>query len=254
MGKGKGHFIPLSLPRRMIGDFLYASKQLALVPGERRMELAPLVSARNASFPRPSWLAMFIKALANVAVRRPELRRVFVERPWHQLFEYDENVISIIIERDCGGEPGLFIARLHSPEKMSLSEIDAKLRYFKDTPLEEIPQFRTAMRLAKLPLFLRRMFWRLVMNWMPRLRARVVGTLGVSLTAGMGGVALSLITPWTMTIFYDIFDKTGGVTVRAMIDHRVFDGKMSCWISKEVERELLGPILAEVSQRTRAAA
>src|SRR5262249_1888791 len=176
---------------------------------ERTMQLADLVAARKLATPRPSWIAMFTKALATVATRHPELRRVFVTRPWHRLYQYDQNVVSVVVERDVNGEPGLFLARIHSPEKLSLTEIDAQLRKYKERPLEEISGFHNALRLARMPLFLRRWLWSLVMNWMPRLRAKLLGTVGISLTAGMGGIALSLLTPWTFTAFYDMFEDDG---------------------------------------------
>jgi len=238
----------------MTCDLLHAGRQLVLIPGERRMHLGEVMAARNAARPRPSWLAMFTKAFAAVAARHPELRRVFVARPWHRLYEYDHNIISIIVERDCGGEPGLFLARLQSPAQMPLTEIDARLRRFKDEPIETISHFRNALRLARWPLFLRRPFWSLVMNWMPCLRARLLGTMGISITAGLGGVALSLITPWTTTFFYDMFDEGGSLTMRVMFDHRVFDGKLIARAMKEIDRELCGPIRAELLGLNAAAA
>ncbi|MCE9560639.1 MAG: 2-oxo acid dehydrogenase subunit E2 [Planctomycetes bacterium] len=241
-----GRSIPLSAPRRMVSDLLHISRQIPLIPGERTMQLAKVVEARKAATPRPSWLAMFVKALATVTAKHPEARRVFLTRPWHRMYEYNENIVSVVVERDYHGEPGLFLARLHSPEKMSLTEIDAQIRKFKEKPIEEISAFQNALRLARMPLFLRRGFWSLVMNWMPKLRAKFLGNLGISLTAGMGGVALSLLTPWTFTIFYDAFEDDGSLTFRVMFDHRILDGRMVCRMGRELEQEMNGSILEEV--------
>jgi len=241
-----GRSIPLSAPRRMVSDLLHISRQIPLIPGERTMKLAKLVEARKAATPRPSWCAMFVKAMATVAAKHPETRRVFLTRPWHRMYEYNESIVSVVVERDCHGEPGLFLARLHSPEKMSLTEIDAHLRRFKERPIEEISAFQNALRLAKMPLFVRRMFWSLVMNWMPKLRAKFLGNLGISLTAGMGGVALSLLTPWTFTVFYDAFEDDGSLKFRVMFDHRILDGRLACALGREMEREMNGAILEEV--------
>jgi hypothetical protein len=254
MKKVTGRFLPLSIPRRIIGDMLYAAQQLTLLPGEGRMHLAEVVAARAAAKPRPSWLAMFIKAFATVAARHPEYRRVFVSRPWYRLYQYDQNVVSVVVEREWQGEPALFLARLHSPEKMSLTEIDAQLRRFKNTPVEEISGFVGALRLARLPFPLRRLLWKIVMHWMPGLRAKFLGTMGTSLTAGMGVTALTLLTPWSLTFFYDMFQDDGSLTVRAMFDHRVFDGRILARGMKEVERELRGPIRQELLALGRAVA
>jgi len=230
----------------MIGDLLHISRQIPLIPGERTMQLAKLVEARKAATPRPSWCAMFIKTVAVVVARHPEARRVFLTRPWHRMYEYNENIVSVVVERDCQGEPGLFLARFHSPEKMSLAEIDAQLRKYKERSIEELSGFQNALRMARLPLLVRRGFWSLLMNWMPKLRAKLLGTHGISLTAGMGGVALSLLTPWTFTIFYDAFEDDGSLKFRVMFDHRVLDGRMVCRMGREMEQEMCGAILQEV--------
>ncbi len=244
-----GRSVPLSPARRMVGDILQASRQLPLVAGERTMHLKKLVDARRAAEPtkRPSWLAMFVKALARAADRHPELRRVFLTRPWHRLYQYNENIVGIVVERDCGGgEPGLFLARIHSPEKLTLAEIDAQVRKHKDRPLDEISGFKNALRMARMPLFVRRFVWSLMMNWMPRLRAKFLGNIGISLTAGMGAVGLTLLTPWTFTAFYDAFEDDGSLTFRFMLDHRVFDGHLACRAARAIEQELCGAILDEV--------
>src|SRR5262249_13149180 len=144
--------------------------------------------------------------------------------PWHRLFEYEENVVSITIAREWRGETALFLARIPSPEKKSLLEIDTLLRSFKERPVESISAFRGALRMARLPAFMRRLLWWLIMNALPRLRGQFLGTLGASITAGMGGTALSLITPWTTTFFYDAIQDDGSQVGRVMFDHRVLDG------------------------------
>ena len=255
MKKVAGRFVSLSLPRRMVCDTLYASRQVPQVMGERRMRLGPLLADRKATAaPRPSLLAMFIKAFAIVAARRPELRRVFVARPWHRLYEYDRNLVSITIERDYQGESALFLVRLESPEQMPLLEIDARLRKLKEQPIEKTSHFRNALRIASLPLLLRRLFWSLVMNWMPRLRGRSLGTMGFSVTASMGAVALTLITPWTTSVYYDFPDADGSLNVRVALDHRGLDGKAMARALAEVEQEMLGSIRAEVATLRRKAA
>lgn len=255
MKKVAGRFVSLSLPRRMVCDSLYASSKVPQVVGQRRMHLGPLIAERKAAAaPRPSLLAMFVKAFAIVAARRPELRRVFVARPWHRLYEYDRNLVSIAIERDYHGESALFLARLESPEQMPLLEIDARLRKLKEQPIEKTSHFRNALRIASLPLLLRRLFWSLVMNWMPRLRGRALGTLGFSVTAATGSAALTLITPWTTSVFYDFPDADGSLNVRVALDHRVLDGKAMALALAEVEREMLGSIRAEVAGLQRVAA
>src|ERR1700752_954243 len=100
----RGRYLPLSLPRRMVSDMLLAGQQLALIPGECRMQLADVVGARAAAWPKPSWLALFIKAFAKLAASRPEFRRVYLTWPWHRLYEYAGTIFSITMEREWRGQ------------------------------------------------------------------------------------------------------------------------------------------------------
>src|SRR3954454_12119743 len=103
MVKPTGRNIPLSLPRRLVGDLLHFARQIPSVPVQRRMNLAQLVSARAALQPRPSWAAIFLKAYGQVALARPELRRAYLPYPRPHLYEYPHNIASVAIERIYGG-------------------------------------------------------------------------------------------------------------------------------------------------------
>ncbi|HZU36958.1 MAG TPA: hypothetical protein VFA18_13650, partial [Gemmataceae bacterium] len=64
MSQPAGFNLPLSLPRRFIGDLLHFAQKVPSVPVQRRMNLAAVVAARNVAAPRPSWCAIFTKAYA----------------------------------------------------------------------------------------------------------------------------------------------------------------------------------------------
>ena len=75
----RGHWIKLSIPRRIVIDFMYLAAGLPSIAAQRRLILRGVVEAREASHPdRPTWTAVFAKAFALVAVEIPELRRVYV--------------------------------------------------------------------------------------------------------------------------------------------------------------------------------
>jgi hypothetical protein len=246
--------LPVSLPRRMVGDFLYAGRQLVLAPIQRRMHLAELVAAQAAACPRPSWCALFVKALAAVWARRPELRRSYAPWPWPRFLEHGQNTITVVIERIYRDEEALFLARLREPENLPISELDALIRSYKDRPIEKISGFVGALRLARLPHPLRRALWWIIMNCCPRTRAKLLGTCGVSVTAGQGAAGLMVIAPWNYTLYYDGFDDHGALDVRITFDHRVIDGCVLARAMVTMEEELLGPILTEVRSLNRAAA
>jgi hypothetical protein len=218
------------------------------------MQLGAVVAARQACPFRPGWCALFVKAFAAVAARRPELRRAFVARPWHHLYQYDHNVVGVVVERDVDGEPAVFTARILSPERMSLAEIDAKLRHYKQAPVAEISGFRDALRMASLPLPLRRLIWSLLMNWMPRLRGGMVGTMGVTATANAGLTPILIPSPWPVAFSYGPLDERGSLVVRVTFDHRIFDGMLLARALQEVEQELCGPIVAELRANVSRAA
>lgn len=253
--RGKlGHYLRLSPPRRMVNDFLYAGRQQTLTVIERRMELGAVVAARAAASPRPSWCALFTKALAAVSARRPELRRAYVPLPWPRLFEYHENCAGVVIERDLAGESALFLARLRAPETLSIADLDARIRQFKTKPIAQLSGFRGALRLASLPVLARRLFWWLTMNALPALRGQLLGTFGVSVTAGKGAAGLYLVAPWTITLHYDVFDAAGALEVRFTFDHRAIDGAALAAALADLEAELRGPLCAELHALRQAAA
>lgn len=241
-----GHYVSLSLPRRIVSDVLYAAGQLTHATIFKHMELQELVAARAQATPRPSWCAIFTKALAATMTRHTDLRRAYLTRPWQRMFQYDENTAGIVVERNYQNESAIFLARVPAPEKMSLPELDAAIRTFKDRPIEKISGFRGALRAARLPGPLRRLLWSTVMNWMPRTRAKMLGTFGVSVTAGMGATSVTTPGPWTVTLHYDPFTAAGNIVVRWTFDHRVLDGGHLAPAMADMERELLGPICNEL--------
>src|ERR1019366_6224595 len=193
-------YVSLSPARRLVGDFLAAGQSLCLLPVQKRMRLAELVAARAAANPRPSWCALFVKALSAVAARRPELRRSYLTFPWARLYEHGENVISVVVSRPWQGEDVIFTVQLKAPERMPIGDIDAFIRKYKECPIEEIGYFRSGLRFARLPTPLRRLALWALMNCFPQTRAKVLGTSGVSVIAGNGAAGFFTYAPWTTSL------------------------------------------------------
>jgi hypothetical protein len=241
--------IPLSLARKMIGDFLAVSQRVPLAHGERRIDIRALREAVTAlPRPRPEWLALFFKAYAIVAAERPALRRLFVNRPWGYLYEHPENVGSIVVSRRLEGDDALFYLPIVAPEKLPLAEIARLLKEARERPIVEIPAFRRQLRLGRLPGFCRRSVLRLGIDWTTRQRARQLGTFGMSVLASMGIANLSTWVPWTTMIHYTPFDDDGSMLLRIAIDHRVLDGIEVAYALREMEEVLNRQILEEVRQ------
>lgn len=248
-----GHRIKLSLPRRFVCDILHFAKKVPTIPMQRRMQLADVISARAASSHRISWCAIFLKAYSIVAAERPELRRAYLSFPWARLYEHPVNVASFSLERNYKGEEAVFFARIQEPEKLSLAELDAFVRYHKHEPIESIPSFRQALLISRLPKLVRRFLWWLGLETEGPQRARYFGTFGISVVASLGAAGLHLLSPLTTALNYGTFDEQGNLDVRLTYDHRVMDGATVARAMAALEDVLRGEIADELMSHARSA-
>jgi len=242
----KGRNLSLSLPRRFVCDLVHFARQVPSVPVQRRMNLAAVVSARQAAQPRPSWAAIFTKAYGFVSAARPELRRAYLPFPWPHFYEHPITIASVAVERHNLDEEGVFFGRLRGPETCGLVEIDRDLRRFKEKDVRSIGSFRNALRLSRLPLPLRRLVWWIGLNWWGRKRAHYFGTFGLSVYSGLGADSLHPLSPVTTVLNYGVIDEAGGLDVRLIYDHRVLDGGNVARALEHLERVLNNEIVMEL--------
>jgi hypothetical protein len=253
MGEPYGRRLPLSLPRRIIGDLLHFARQVPSVPVQRRMNLAPLVAARDQAVPRPSWCALFTKAYALVAANRPGLRRAYLSFPWPHLYEHPCSIASVAIERQVGEEDAVLFVQVRGLESHSPQQLDAYLKDCKEQPIETIGTFRRALRVGRLPRPLRRLLWWYGLNVSGYKRARNLGTFGVSVYSGLGAEALHPLSPLTTTLTYGVIADDGTVDVRLIYDHRVLDGATVARALSDLERVLNHQIVASLAPPPRKA-
>jgi hypothetical protein len=243
-----GRTLPLSLPRRFICDLVHFAQKVPTVPMQRRMELAPVVAARRAARPRPGWCAIFVKAYSLIAAARPELRQAYVPFPWPHLYEHPISVASVGVERRLGEDDAVFFGHLRCPDRLTLLEIEAHLRRFKEEPIERIGSFRQALNVSRLPRPLRRLVWWIGLNSSGSRRARHLGTFGISVVASLGASGLHLLSPLTIALNYGVLADDGSLDVRLTYDHRVLDGGTVARALGEMEKVLNTEILAELEQ------
>jgi hypothetical protein len=238
--------MPLSLPRRQICDYLHFAAKVPTVPLERGMNVARLAHARELAVPRPGWCAVFTKAWGIVCARHPALRRAYLGWPWPRLYQHPINVASIAVERAYADEDAVLFLHINRPEEKALTEIDGRLKWFKERPLGSAAVVRRQLRLARWPLPLRRLVWWAGLNLSGRQRARFFGTFGV--TAYAGGLAASLhpLGLVTTTLSYGTIARDGEVMVRVTYDHRTLDGGVIARALEELERVLEHEIIAEL--------
>src|SRR5438067_6635668 len=150
MPQASGRSIPLSLPRRLIGDLPHFARKVPSVPVQRRLLLDRVRLARTRAAGRPGWCAVFLKAYGLTAARVPELRRAYLPWPWPHLYEHSVNVASVAVGRVYRDEPAVFFAHFHRPEQQPLAQLQAHLRHFKEAPVESIGLYRRALRISSL--------------------------------------------------------------------------------------------------------
>src|SRR5205823_2657740 len=147
-------------------------------------------------------------------------------------------IASVIVDRRVGDEDVIFLAPLVRPETQSLRGLDAHrlllvaaqvgveaplvrpatqslrgldahLRRYKEEPVESFRNFRDALRVARLPRLLRRLFWWLSLHVLPSRRARHFGTFGVTTMSPFGARTLEVPTLWTAFLHYGVVTEAG---------------------------------------------
>jgi hypothetical protein len=251
MSRAKGRYLRLSAARRIVADIMHFSMNRPLIPIEREMALAPLVDARRQIHARrPGWCAIFVKAYAILSMRVPELRRAYLPYPWPHLYESNEPVAAIAIERELEGELAVLPGILKYPQNLSLTQIEEFLGKCKVGPFHEVKSMKRTLRYLRWPRMFRRLLWSCAQNWWGSKRANLFGTFGVSVTAGMGAATLALLSPLTTTLHYGLFDESGKLPVRITFDHHVLDAGLLARAMVQLEEILRGEILAELRELT----
>jgi hypothetical protein len=246
MSQPAGFNLPLSLPRRFMCDFLHFARKVPTVPVQRRMRLGEVVAAREAAAARPSWCALFTKAYGFVTEAWPQLRRAYLSFPWPHLYQHPITMTSVAVERRLGDEDAVFFVHLREPHKLTLPEIDLRLRQAKEQPLESCGSFRRLLFITRLPRPLRRLVWWIGLNVSGRKRAHFLGTAGVTVYSGLGASSLHPMTLLTSTLNYGVIEADGSVDVRLIYDHRVLDGATVARALADLERALNQEIVAEL--------
>lgn len=248
MSPDRGRYLSLSLPRRWMCDFLHASRQMPLIPFERRMDLGRLAEARSSVRNAPGWCALFTYAFARMAAVRPDFRRSYVPFPWPRLYEHPHTVASVAIEREFQGEPAVFFGVIRDPASQTLADVEAHLRRFKEEPIEENFHFRRMIRVARYPRLVRRFLWWYLLRWSGPIAAENAGTFGISVTAATGCAALALLSPVPYTLNYAPLDERGYMNVRLHLDHRLIDGGPAAKGMNHLEEILNRELVAELRQ------
>jgi len=235
------------LHRRWINDVIHFGQKSQVVGCNWTINLAPVVAARAARQPGIGWAAIWMKALALVGHRRPELRTSFLPFPWARLYVHPFSVCSVAIDRTWNGNPAVFFEQYKAPDTLSLADLDAALRSLKLKPVEQIGGFRRMIRLARPPVLVRRLIWTIGLYWVGRLRSRYLGTYAINPFPTPGEVMQST-TPISLLLYYGLVKPNGDVLVQLLFDHRILDGIEAYRLVRDVEATLNREIVAELKK------
>jgi hypothetical protein len=247
MHEPKGRYLPLSGPRRFIGDLVHFAHKVPSAPVSRVLGVSSLFDPRAKHPDRPSWACLFMKAYALVGAQHAPLRRSYLEFPWPRLYEHPWMNCALAIERSYHGEEGVFVGLFRAPEQQSLSQLQEALNWYKNETLEKIGFYRQALRFSRVPTPVRRFFWWGTLNLSGYKRCKRFGTFGLSSYGNAGAENLHPISPLTTTLTYGPIDRsTGRVVVKLIYDHRVLDGAYIARRLADIEEALTGPVREEL--------
>ncbi len=247
MREPKGRYVPLSGPRRFIGDLVHFAHKVPTAPVSRVFDVSALMEPRARHPLRPSWACLFMKAYALVGEQHPALRRSYLEFPWPRVYEHPWMNCALAIERSYQGEEGVFVGLFRAPDQQTITQLQQSLLWYKNEPLEKVGFYRMALRFSNVPTPVRRFFWWMTLNLSGYKRAKRFGSFGLSSYGNLGAENLHPISPLTTTLTYGPIDRaTGRVVVKLIYDHRVLDGAFIARRLGEIEEVLNGEIVREL--------
>jgi hypothetical protein len=241
----RGTVRKISLPRRLVADLMHASIRVPFVSLTRPLNVRQLIEARALAAQPPGWAAIFVKAFSLVAKEVPALRTLYAKWPWPSFYELPRSVAMIAIARVEDGQDCVLPQKVPAADTLPLTEIDAQIRHARDAPLGEVPAFRRILRVTRLPLPLRRLFWVVGLNF-GRQRANWFGSFGVTSVAAYGAGELHALSPGPFILSYGVVAQDQTIDVVIRWDHRITDAALVAKALTQLERVLNTEIAAEL--------
>jgi len=229
-------------------DIVHFGMKSHAVGGNGVMNIAPLAEVLRLTRSPIDRTVLLAKALGLVARDRPEMRQCYMPLPVGHLYQHPNSVATIAVERDWQGEPAVFLDQIEAPEDRSLAEIDALYRAMQRAPLESIAGFRRLIRITRMPLAIRRGFWRLGLYGSGDLHSRYFGTFSIAATPEPRTEYMQMTTPLTISVIYGFLEPNGDMPLQILVDHRVIDGMNLFRIARELETALNDRIAGELLQ------
>src|SRR5438105_655301 len=142
MNQARSRTHPLSTFHRYLADLADQARPIPRSMVQRTVDLGAAAGARAAAGPRPSWTALFAKAMAFVATGQPALRQTWQTWPRAHLYEHPVAVAAVAVERSLDEELPGFWATVEAPEQMGLAQVDELLKRCREEPAARVEQVR----------------------------------------------------------------------------------------------------------------
>ena len=239
--RGSRHRIPPE--RRLAIDISIVARRVPSFPLLRRMDLQPIERCRQelkASGKRIGWAAILAYAYGSVCREIPELRDVYVARPFPYMYRHPEPIASITMHRPTSPETPhlgrLVWGRFVCSESTNLQTYQDQLDAWNSMPIEQI--YPDALRLERRLTPIRRLQWYLLMRWTGRKRAKHLGTFSISSLGHLG--ALNGYHPLvaTTSLAMGPVSENQLTDVVLLCDHRVVDGVLAAKALEPLEKRL----------------
>jgi hypothetical protein len=241
----RGTVRKISIPRHLVIDLMHASIGVPFVSLRRTLNIRQLAEARALVAQPPGWAAIFVKAFSLVAKDEPVLRTLYAKWPWPHFYELPRSVGMIAIARVEDGQDCVLPQKVAAADELPLTGIDALIRHAADTPIEQVAAFRKILRVTRLPLPLRRLFWMLGLNF-GRQHANWFGSFGVTSVAAYGAGELHALSPGPFILSYGVVEPDRTVDVVIRWDHRITDAALIAKALTRLEQVLNTEIAAEL--------
>ena len=232
--------------RAIVLDVVRYAAKVPSFPVERHVDIQALASLRERSPSRISWTALFARAYGLASREHSQLREIYVAWPWPRVYTSPDCVLSLAVNRQMPDGERLFFGRIHSPDKRSLTSIQADIENFQTEDPSQV--FRSQWRGSKLPSLLRRIGWWWRMDIDFKNRARRIGTGSISALAGQG--VTNRLHPCIMTSSFSFgpMESDGRSLVTLQCDHRVIDGAAAARALNGLCNFLTGQVQDELSE------
>lgn len=239
-----GQFRRIGSDRAMVLDVIHRANKVPSFPVERRVDVASIDDARRSTNVRISWTAVFCRAYGLASREHAPLRQMWMTWPWPRIYQSQQCVIAIAVNRQMQSGERLFFGRVSAPDSRSLSDIQRDLDRFQNDPPSRV--FQSQWRGARLPTALRRLAWWWRMDVDHKNRARRMGTGSISSLAGQG--VTNRLHPCMMTssLSFGPMEDDGRCLLTLQCDHRVIDGAAAARALNGICQAATSQVLSEL--------